>query len=196
MDSNNTTIDIKQFKESIDRLTDEISKLTLALNTINTSFNQTTTNTKSIDETIVLYSISDDPLFDKLKLNKNNFVIRSCRSNIKSKQKLIKKHKDTTITIYREYIVSNPHNISYTIVNELKSKTNLILKTHYGHMVINKLTLNDVITKYDEVVKSKDTDSISLINEQYVLNHFIEDTKKTTVNIKSKSKVKQETTST
>lgn len=179
MESNNTHNDIKQIKESIDRLANEISKLTLALDTINTSFKQTTTTTKSINETIVLYSISNDPLFNKLNLDDNHIVIRSCRSNIKNKQKLIKKHKNTTITIYREYIVSNPHNISYSIVNELKETTNWILKTHYGHMVINPATLDDVINSYDETVRTKDPDSISLVTEQYILNCFLEDAKKT-----------------
>ncbi len=197
MEATTVNKDMQQLQESVDRLADEVAKLTLALKSINASVNRSTT--KAIDETIVLYSISDDPLFDKLKLNPNQLVIRSCRSNIKSKQKLIKKHAKTTITIYKEYIVSNPHSLSYTIVNRLRGSTNLILRTHYAHMVINAATLTDVISRYDEAVKTEDVDSISLITEPYVLNRFIEATATTKDDIKtavhSQATVKQETTS-
>ena len=46
-------------------------------------------------------------------------------------------------------------------------------------MVINPATLDDVINSYDETVRTKDPDSISLVTEQYILNCFLEDAKKT-----------------
>ena len=94
-------INMDNLNKRMDELCDMISfDKTNVANTVNTE-------NKSINKTIVLYSLSNESLIKDLNLNENdNIVIRTCRSNIESKRKLINIHKGSTITItaYREYI--------------------------------------------------------------------------------------------
>lgn len=193
---NSTNNEVKQLNERIDRLTDEISKLSFVvtslfkrinddLESIKTSVNPPSTQTKSINETIVLYSLSNEPLINELKLNNDSLVIRTCRSNIKSKRKLVNRHKDSIITVYREYMVSNPHNISSKVTTDLMDNTKLVVDTYYGHIIINKTNLNEILDMYDRTLKANDRESISLTSKEYTL-------KTSNTNIKIKSEIKTE----
>jgi len=52
---------------------------------------------------------------------------------LKVKEKLVNRHKGSIITIYREYIVSNPHTIRAKVIDVLLNKNKLIQDTYYVH---------------------------------------------------------------
>ena len=110
--------------------------------------------TDSIKESFVLYSIKNDPFIKKLKLDDTKIVIKTCRNNIHTKELLVKRitRNSKDVTIYKQYEVSNPHNISMYMINELQFKSNIDIKFYYGHFIIDIKDKDTLLSKCDDII--------------------------------------------
>lgn len=166
----------------IKALTEAIDKLTIAINSYNTaisnqqpidaSFNYTNVVSNSITESIVLYSLSNDPLFNNSRLNIGdyNYIIRLCRCNDNNIKALINRHKGCIITIHRIYRVSNPHNIGDYMINELKKYPSLNIDFKYKHLLINADDKDRVLKYCNDIIHSFKDRLVVLESMGYILN--------------------------
>ena len=166
---------VNDLNNKINELINTINSLKLELHNVYKVYNNNVIITNSlvdnmvsnsINESIVLYSIKNDPFIKKLNLDKNKCIIRTCRSNIHTKEMLVKRITRTSkdVTIYKQYEVSNPHNISMYIINKLQFNTNINIKFYFSHFIIDIKDKDLLLNKCDDIINEFKLRIQSLLN--------------------------------
>ncbi|ORX85140.1 hypothetical protein BCR32DRAFT_242043 [Anaeromyces robustus] len=170
---------IIEMKNSINKLTELVNLLTITINQNNNtidSLNHLSSNnlvSNVINESIVLYSIKDEPFIKKLNLKEDKLIIRTCRSNSLSKRSLVNRisNNNKNIIVYKQYNVSNPHDISIYTINKLITSNELDVNNYYGHLIINKKDLQKVLNAYDNIINTFKPNVISLLINEHKPNN-------------------------
>jgi len=171
MESNININKLETIDNKLNIVDNDIKQLISLINKLN--LEKKVLLSSAVTECIILYSISNDPFIDKLKLEDNINVIRCLKCNVNFKNKYLKR-KDpnlNNILIYREYKVSNSRIISSCINEKLQHNNKLDINFYYGNFIIDKKDINEFITQYDQIINEFKSNTYSNERKIQSLKH-------------------------